>query len=242
MAKQIDLTGKRFGKLYVIGRDGYLNNQKAWLCRCDCGNEVRVRSFDLRNCTRSCGCLRYEIDRIQTEYRIDGDTAICYARDGTEFYVDSEDVNRIKDKPWYVSPRGYLVTSILSENKNLTFLHRYIMGEIEGGKEIDHKDGNKLNNRKNNLRICTRQENIWNIKNRPTNKYGFTGVDIHNGKWRARISYNNRLMDVGYYKTYKDAVMARYNAEQKYFGEYAPHTWQDVEDAIRNHNQEGPGA
>ena len=54
-----DLTGKTFGKLTVICREGSLNNHPAWLCRCDCGNETVVRGRALiSGNTQSCGCLR----------------------------------------------------------------------------------------------------------------------------------------------------------------------------------------
>lgn len=51
----IDRTGHRYGKLTVLGSAG----DKKWLCRCDCGNEIIVRSCNLSNGnTKSCGCLR----------------------------------------------------------------------------------------------------------------------------------------------------------------------------------------
>ena len=60
-AKKIDLTGERFGKLVVIREAGRKNGHVAWLCRCDCGNEIVVSGHDLRNeHTQSCGCLRLE--------------------------------------------------------------------------------------------------------------------------------------------------------------------------------------
>lgn len=61
MAKFIDLTGQRFGKLVVIKRAPNKNKRTMWLCKCDCGNEVEVRSDQLRGgITKSCGCLHIE--------------------------------------------------------------------------------------------------------------------------------------------------------------------------------------
>lgn len=63
MARYIDITGKRCGRLTVIrevGNDG--RGEKKWLCKCDCGNETIVKSSKLRNgITRSCGCLQKEM-------------------------------------------------------------------------------------------------------------------------------------------------------------------------------------
>ena len=61
MAKFIDLTNQKFGKLTVICRAPNKNGRTMWLCKCDCGNEVEVRSDQLRSgITKSCGCLHIE--------------------------------------------------------------------------------------------------------------------------------------------------------------------------------------
>ena len=63
MTKKIDLTGLRFGRLVVLREDGKDNQGNImYLCKCDCGNEIRVRAYSLRNgdC-KSCGCLRNEL-------------------------------------------------------------------------------------------------------------------------------------------------------------------------------------
>ena len=59
MSKKIDMIGKRFGKLTVIEESATRRNAKVyWICKCDCGNIISVRSIDLRNGhTLSCGCL-----------------------------------------------------------------------------------------------------------------------------------------------------------------------------------------
>lgn len=62
MAKGIDLTGKRFGRLMVIKRVGTKHNQCLWECLCDCGKSIDVIGHNLRiGCTKSCGCLRLEL-------------------------------------------------------------------------------------------------------------------------------------------------------------------------------------
>jgi hypothetical protein len=56
-----DLTNQRFGRLVVIKRVGSRNGLPYWLCKCDCGNETKVTSSNLRGRTRSCGCLAMEV-------------------------------------------------------------------------------------------------------------------------------------------------------------------------------------
>lgn len=59
--KQIDLIGKRFGKLLVLSFEGYINKKKRWKCKCDCGNTKSIIGSALRSgTTQSCGCLRSE--------------------------------------------------------------------------------------------------------------------------------------------------------------------------------------
>lgn len=66
MGKTIDLKGQKFGRLTVIGRAGStLGRHALWLCKCSCGNSKIIRGSCLRNgSTKSCGCLRREINRL----------------------------------------------------------------------------------------------------------------------------------------------------------------------------------
>ena len=55
-----DLTGNRYGRLVVVRRQGNIGKQKAWLCKCDCGNDHILTSNQLKSGTQSCGCLQKE--------------------------------------------------------------------------------------------------------------------------------------------------------------------------------------
>lgn len=60
-----DLTGKRFGKLYVVGVDAGGGRKTKYICQCDCGNIKSIRSDALiGGMTRSCGCIKRDQDRI----------------------------------------------------------------------------------------------------------------------------------------------------------------------------------
>lgn len=72
MSQMIDLTGRRFGRLVVIERQGTQKDawhyDPLWLCRCDCGTECLITGPALRyGKTRSCGCLRKELSRARLE-------------------------------------------------------------------------------------------------------------------------------------------------------------------------------
>jgi len=56
--KKLDLTGQRFGKLTVLAPADNIGSKTAWRCRCDCGREVRVKTYNLRSGrTKNCGCV-----------------------------------------------------------------------------------------------------------------------------------------------------------------------------------------
>lgn len=62
MAKRIDMTGLRYGRLVVLSEAGRKNGHITWRVKCDCGNEIVVRGIDLRTGnTTSCDCYRKEV-------------------------------------------------------------------------------------------------------------------------------------------------------------------------------------
>lgn len=91
--------------------------------------------------------------------------------------------------------------------------HRIIWRMCTGDspEEIDHIDGDRVNNRIDNLRACTRQENMRNLSVKSDNKSGVTGVgrNKRNGKWRVRIYQNGKETSYGEFVSFEDAVEAR---------------------------------
>ena len=91
--------------------------------------------------------------------------------------------------------------------------------------EVDHINGNRSDNRWENLRESTRQENARNrAVISKSNTSGVTGVLWRklSNKWQARIMVDNRDISLGFYKEKQDAIDARKNAEEKYFGKFKP--------------------
>lgn len=128
--------------------------------------------------------------------------------------IDLNDVKKVKDIKWRLC-NGYAKTDIKNNGKiKNTSLHRIILGNIEN-KEIDHINRDPLDNRKCNLRFCTRQENVRNRKAK-----GYTYSKKRN-KWMANIMVNYKNINLGYFKKEEDAIKARRDAEKKYFGEFA---------------------
>jgi hypothetical protein len=108
----------------------------------------------------------------------------------------------------------------IPEIKKTISFHQYI-----GFSNCDHIDRNELNNLENNLRESTQQQNCMNRSIQKNNTSGIIGVnwDSLNKKWVARInSGKNKRINLGNYNDFTSAVIARLQAEAKYYGEFAP--------------------
>lgn len=231
-----DLTGQKFGRLTVIeqSEDWIIpTTQKhipMWHCKCECGNELNVRGADSKNgTTSSCGCLKRDIHIKPNKYNLSGEYGIGYTVDGREFYFDLDDYDKIRDKAWHINQQGYVVTRKGHKGRRI-LLHRFIM-EIEDIQDVniivDHKNHNKVDNRKNNIRVCTALKNGQNKK--PRNRELYTGIYKYeyNGKYKHTIKYkveirvNGIIYRLGKFDTYEDALKTRKDAEKKYYGEFA---------------------
>jgi len=91
------------------------------------------------------------------------------------------------------------------------------------GGEIDHINRDRADNRWANLRLATRSQNNMNAGLRSDNKSGHKGVSKRRdtGKWHARITVKRRILLLGNFHSFEDAVAARRAAERQFFGEFA---------------------
>lgn len=144
--------------------------------------------------------------------------------DGTEFLFDIEDLSIIKSRHWYKDKDGYLA-SCYTYNRRRCFVmfHRLVM-KAERGQTVDHINRNRADNRKKNLRCCSKFENNLNRGLKSTNKSGYIGVHFDNkrNKWIANITYNKKRIFIGRYKTKQEAVKARIQKELELFKEFSP--------------------
>ncbi len=251
----IDLTGQRFGLLTVIRRDeDYISpndrHEVQWLCQCDCENIKIVRGSSLKNnLTTSCGCRKRNmaIERLvnynkkYNTYDLSGEYGIGFTEEGNSFYFDLEDYNKIKDGYWsYRSENDHHVTGSINGTKNS--LHRFIMSyyyTIPNNMIIDHiNTHHPEDNRKNNLRIATMSQNQMNRKLALNNTSGVTGViwSSKDKRWITSIKIHGHRIVCGYFKNIDDAIKARKEAEEKYFGEYSYDNsmkkWEEINDDL----------
>lgn len=128
--------------------------------------------------------------------------------------IDLDDMHKVKKYKWCLKGNGYV-------HNGKIHLHRFIM-DCQDDMSVDHINRNKLDNRKCNLRICTRRQNNFNRGIRNDNTSGIIGVsfDKRRNKWRSRIQVDKKEKHLGYFNTVEEAIRARKQAELEYFGEY----------------------
>lgn len=156
-------------------------------------------------------------------YDLSGEYGIGYDYNKNEFIFDLEDYDIVSKYSWFVD-NGYVKTSIVKEDGSLfsLFLHRLLMCEdIHEDIFIDHINHKTWDDRKNNLRKVTPGENMMNRKTTKNNPYNVNGITFKDGKWCAKIGYRHKEIKLGRFSTKEEAIAARKQAEEKYYGEFA---------------------
>jgi hypothetical protein len=137
--------------------------------------------------------------------------------------VDDEDFEALSKYKWFCV-NGYAARKVKTVNGRRNFLmHRAILGlEYKGGEEVDHRNGNKADNRKENLRVCTRSQNMKNYSRPCNNSSGCKGVSLHKltGKWQAYITCDTKRKHLGLHETIEEARAAYANASLLFHGEF----------------------
>lgn len=221
------MVGNKYGRWEVLNRAEPPNKKSHdhyWICQCDCEDRTIKKvagSSLLSGSSKSCGCLNKEliIKRFKkyNEYNLLNEYGIGYDSNGLEFYFDLDDYNKIKNYCWIVEKNGYVAT--LDKGKRVR-QHSLIMGRKKS-KEIDHINQIPQDNRKNNLRFVTSQQNVMN-RSATSNKSGVMGVsETKSGKWHAYIMKDRVNYNLGVYDCVDRAIYARLKKEKELFGKYA---------------------
>lgn len=198
--------GTKFGKLIVVCPDDKYNKGRTpskWklVCICTCcnkrssvlgynllsGNTTKCKACSSRNKNRSSYVFQEFVD-CGEYFRINLKEENLY------FLIDRDDWDKIKYHSWYYSKRGYATSRI---DGKLVTLHQYLLGQK--GIEIDHKDRNKLNNRRSNLRISQHYQNMGNVGLRSDNSSGYKGVRwlASRNLWESNITYKKKRYYIG---------------------------------------------
>ena len=133
--------------------------------------------------------------------------------------IDKEDLDKVKDYKWNLdNSTGYVVTNINSHIKKHLHLplHQLIMGKPPIEYQVDHKFGDKLDNRKYNLRFATNSQNQMNRKN--VKGYYW---NKQTKKWQTQIMLNGKSIHLGSFTDEQTVANVAKEARLKYFGEFA---------------------
>ena len=135
--------------------------------------------------------------------------------------VDDDDYELVRHMRWWASRCGKQVYAQASLCGRKVFLHRLLMN-APAGQRVDHISGDPLDNRRDNLRLCSHAENL---RSRPkpmgkaTSQY--KGVSMFHGKWRATIVKDYKQYHLGVFDTEMEAAQAYNEAAAELFGQFA---------------------
>ena len=138
--------------------------------------------------------------------------------------IDDDLFNELNKYKWrlvhgYAERREYLSDG--KDGFKTIYLHR-LVNKTPYGYETDHVNGNRLDNRKENLRSVTSSQNKMNHRNRKDNKSGFPGVwyDRNRDKWVAELMKDGKKVFMKRFDSQEQAKAARITIEEVYFRDY----------------------
>lgn len=152
--------------------------------------------------------------------------AIIKTKKGVEILVDDSDYEWLSEFKWCIGDRYAMRTSYANGDRVTILMHREIMN-TPNGYSTDHINGNKLDNRRCNLRICTHTENMKNRRSHSGKTTGIQGVYKTVGSkkkpFEARIQVDKWQIYLGRFVTAEEAQQVYIDASLKYHGAFSPY-------------------
>lgn len=145
---------------------------------------------------------------------------IGYTDKGESFKFDESMFDIIKKYYWFIED-GYVRHRVnIGNGKRKRISMHILLLSPNDGEIVDHINRDRSDNRLQNLRVATKSQNAMNSKISSRNKYGCKGVIRYKSGYRLNIVVNSKVIYLGFYENLEDAIIARKNAEIKYFGNF----------------------
>ena len=141
---------------------------------------------------------------------------ILYTRKNIPFQIDKEDLELASQYTWHVNKKGYCMAR---DGDTMVLLHRLLMGSPKSS--IDHKNRDKTDNRKKNLRVCSQSQNLVNRGMLSNNTSGYRGVSKSHGKWTSMLGVDGKNIYLGTFEDIVDAAKAYNDKAKELYGEFA---------------------
>jgi hypothetical protein len=134
--------------------------------------------------------------------------------------VNDEDYIFLNQWKWYADRHSNTFYAATKINSKKCYMHRIILNATKN--VIDHRDGNGLNNQRNNIRSCSQSENLRNQKKvKGISKYKGVFFSRASNKWTSQIKIDDKKIHLGLFGSEIDAAFAYNQAAKKHFGEFA---------------------
>lgn len=160
---------------------------------------------------------------------------LIYLRKSLQFaMVDDDDFDFLQKFKWYLSPQGYAHRHKTKKMKDgiesaVLLMHRLIVNAPDGS-DVDHVNRETLDNRKLNLRVCSRSQNSMNRPKQPgvfSSQFKGVSLDKARNKWQAHIHFNKKHIAIGRFENELDAARAYDQLAKTCFGEFATLNFKD---------------
>lgn len=149
---------------------------------------------------------------------------------GVVAYVDEADIPVLVRHRWYRNANGYAYTLVKRGRREVgVLMHRLIL-RAPTGVQVDHRDGNRLNNTRANLRLCNQSENSSNARKAAARSSRFKGVTCRRDRkgWRAEIMARGQRRRLGVFHTEEAAALAYDAAARELHGTFARLNFPDL--------------